>query len=227
MKIDVVSIFPEIIRCLSEFSIVKRARDKGLVDINALDLREFTDDRHRTVDDAPYGGGAGMVMKPEPFFLAVDHLLQQGPADEIIVLSPAGKSFDQKAAEKLACCQRLIFLCGHYEGIDQRVADHLATMELSIGDYVLTGGELAAMVVVDSVTRLLPGAVGNQQSLAQESFCQGLLEYPQYTRPPVFRGHEVPQVLLSGNHQEIANWRRRMAEERTKRRRPDLVEDEL
>ena len=227
MKIDVVTIFPDIVNCLSDFSIVRRARDNKLVSINAIDLREFTDDRHRTVDDAPYGGGAGMVMKPEPFFRAVDHLLTQGEADEVILLSPGGKPFKQKTAEHLATCQRLIFLCGHYEGIDQRVADHLATMELSVGDYVLTGGELPAMVVVDAVTRLLPGAVGNQQSLEQESFTQDLLEYPQYTRPPLFRGHEVPQVLLSGNHQEIACWRRRMAEEKTRTNRPDLWDGKL
>ena len=227
MKIDVVTIFPDMINCLSDFSIVRRAQDNNLVSINAVDLREFTDDRHRTVDDAPYGGGAGMVMKPEPFFRAVDHLLTQGEADEVILLAPGGQPFKQKTAERLATCRRLIFLCGHYEGIDQRVADHLATMELSVGDYVLTGGELPAMVVVDAVTRLLPGAVGNQQSLEQESFTQDLLEYPQYTRPPLFRGHEVPQVLLSGNHQEIACWRRRMAEEKTRTNRPDLWDGKL
>ncbi len=227
MKIDVVTIFPDMINCLSDFSIVRRAQDNNLVSINAVDLREFTDDRHRTVDDAPYGGGAGMVMKPGPFFRAVDHLLTQGEADEVILLAPGGQPFKQKTAERLATCRRLIFLCGHYEGIDQRVADHLATMELSVGDYVLTGGELPAMVVVDAVTRLLPGAVGNQQSLEQESFTQDLLEYPQYTRPPLFRGHEVPQVLLSGNHQEIACWRRRMAEEKTRTNRPDLWDGKL
>lgn len=227
MKIDVVTIFPEAIRALSDYSIIKRAREKELVTLNAVDLRDFTRDRHRSVDDAPYGGGAGMVMKPEPLFEAVEHLTAGQPADEVVALSPGGQLFDQATAARLATCHHLVLLCGHYEGIDQRVLDHLATMEVSIGDYVLTGGELPAMVVVDAVIRLIPGVLGNEASVVEESFNEGLLEHPHYTRPPEYRGYSVPPVLLSGNHQEIARWRKQKALEKTRARRPDLLKGQL
>lgn len=227
MKIHVVTIFPAVVNALAGYSILKRAGEKRLVTVEAVDLREFTNDRHRSVDDAPYGGGAGMVMKPEPLFRAVEHLSAAGPADEIVALSPGGVPFSQKIAVQLAACRHLVVICGHYEGIDQRVLDNLVTMELSIGDYVLTGGELPAMVVVDAVTRLVPGVLGNQASVEEESFADGLLEHPQYTRPANFRGMEVPPVLLSGNHQEIARWRREKALEKTRARRPDLLKEQL
>lgn len=224
MRIDVITIFPEVIRSLTEFSIIKRARENQVITVNPVDLRDFTTDKHRSVDDYPYGGGAGMVLKPEPLFRAVEHLSTQGPPDEIIVMSPGGKTFSQGMARSLAAYRHLVLICGHYEGIDQRVLDNLATIELSIGDYILTGGELPAMVIVDAVTRLLPGALGNQDSAEQESFETGLLEHPQYTRPANYMGLEVPDVLLSGNHQEIERWRRDMALARTRAKRPELLE---
>jgi len=224
MRIDVLTIFPAMFRGPFEESIVKRAVEKGLVAIHIHDIRQWTTDRHRTVDDYPYGGGPGMVMKPEPLFAAVEAVLEQaserGP---IILLTPQGRLFRQGVAEEFAREQRLVLICGHYEGVDARVHGHLATDEISIGDYVLSGGELPAMVVVDAVVREIPGVLGAPDASAEESFARGLLEYPQYTRPADFRGLTVPEVLLSGNHGEIARWRRRESLLRTARQRPDLL----
>ncbi|MGQ9573450.1 MAG: tRNA (guanosine(37)-N1)-methyltransferase TrmD [Dehalococcoidia bacterium] len=224
MRIDILTIFPGMFRGPFEESIVKRAVEKGLVQIFLHDIRDYTSDRHRTVDDYPYGGGQGMVMKPEPLFAAVEDV--QGQAAErgpVVLLTPQGRLFTQEVAVELAGHERLILICGHYEGVDARVHEHLATNEISIGDYVLSGGELAAMVVVDAVVRQLPGVLGSPLSSVDDSFAEGLLEYPQYTRPAEFRGMSVPEVLLSGNHGEIARWRRRQSLLRTAQRRPDLL----
>jgi tRNA (guanine37-N1)-methyltransferase len=221
MRIDILTIFPGMFRGPFDESIVRRAVEQGAVEIVVHNLRDWATDRHRTVDDYPFGGGAGMVMKPEPFFAAAEEILQ-GAQARIVLLSPAGRRFDQRLAEEFAREPRLLLLCGHYEGVDDRVRQHLATDEISIGDFVLTGGELAAMVVVDAVVRLLPGVIA-PESLASESYAQGLLEYPQYTRPAAFRGWAVPEVLLSGHHAAIARWRRRQAILRTAQQRPDLL----
>jgi tRNA (guanine37-N1)-methyltransferase len=225
VRIDVVTLFPEMFDGPLGHSILGRAIAEGHVEVRFVNPRDFTSDRHRTVDDYPYGGGPGMVMKPEPLFLAVESIVR--PDSEVILMSPAGRVFDQQLAGALAQREHLILVCGHYEGVDARVSEHLATTELSIGDYVLTGGELAAMVVIDAVTRLLPGVLGHAESAGDESHSKGLLEYPQYTRPSEFRGWSVPEVLLSGNHAEIARWRRRQSLERTAERRPDLMTPEL
>jgi tRNA (guanine37-N1)-methyltransferase len=219
MRIDVVTTFPRMFDGPFGESIIQRARDRGLVDLRVHDLRGWTTDRHRSTDDAPYGGGAGMVMRPEPLFAAVEAL----GAPEVVMLTPQGRRFDQAVAVELSQMSHLLLLCGHYEGFDERAREHLATRELSIGDYVLTGGELPAMVVVDAVVRLLPGVLGSEASLDEESHSSGLLEYPHYTRPPEFRGWSVPPILLSGNHAAIARWRREQALLRTLRRRPDLL----
>lgn len=200
-------------------SILKRAQEQGLLSIALHNIRDATTDRHHVVDDYPYGGGAGMVMKPAPIFDAVEAVYQGGP---IILLTPQGRLFTQQVAKELSQHERLTLICGHYEGIDERVREHLITDEISIGDFVLTGGELAAMVVVDAVCRLLPGVLGGEESTIDESHSSGLLEYPQYTRPPEFRGWRVPDILLSGNHAEIAKWRRKESLRRTRERRPDL-----
>ncbi len=224
MRIDILTIFPGMFRGPFEESIVKRAVEKGIVQIFLHDIRDYASDKHRTVDDYPFGGGQGMLMKPEPLFAAVEDV--QGQAAErgpIVLLTPQGRLFDQEVAVELARQERLIVICGHYEGVDARVHEHLATDEISIGDYVLSGGELAAMVVVDAVVRQIPGALGSPLSSADDSFAQGLLEHPQYTRPAEFRGMSVPEVLLSGNHGEIARWRRQQSLLRTARRRPDLL----
>jgi tRNA (guanine37-N1)-methyltransferase len=224
MRIDILTIFPGMFRGPFEESIVKRAMEKGLVQIFLHDIRDYTSDRHRTVDDYPFGGGQGMLMKPEPLFAAVEDVqgqaLERGP---IVLLTPQGRLFNQEVAVELARHDRLIIICGHYEGVDARVHEHLATDEISIGDYVLSGGELAAMVVVDAVVRQIPGALGSPLSSADDSFAQGLLEHPQYTRPADFQGMGVPEVLLSGNHGEIARWRHQQSLLRTARRRPDLL----
>jgi tRNA (guanine37-N1)-methyltransferase len=224
MRIDILTIFPEMFRGPFDESIIKRAREAGLVEIHVHNIRDWATDRHRTVDDYPYGGGPGMVMKPEPIFAAAEAVLamdvRRGP---VVLLTPIGRLFSQQVAEELARQERLLLICGRYEGFDARVHHYLATDEISIGDYVLSGGELPAMVVVDAVVRLLPGALGDPESAHQESFAQGLLEYPHYTRPAEFRGWRVPDVLLSGNHQEIARWRRRQSILLTARRRPDLL----
>jgi tRNA (guanine37-N1)-methyltransferase len=262
MRFDVVTIFPEFFAGPLDHGILRRARESGVVEVRVQDLREFAHDRHRTVDDRPFGGGEGMVLKPEPLFEAVESLLGYpapsapgaappvAPADTaVILLSASGRLFRQPATERLSTLQRVILLCGRYEGVDERVAEHLATEELSIGDFVISGGELAAAIVVDAVTRLLPGALGNEASALNESFSgmsgmqtaqrphqaapeppragqegsPGLLDYPHYTRPAEFRGWPVPEVLLGGNHEEIRNWRRAQALEKTRRNRPDLL----
>jgi tRNA (guanine37-N1)-methyltransferase len=221
VRIDVVTIFPDLVRAVLGHSIMKRAQEAGLVAIHAHDLRDFTTDKHRSVDDTPYGGGAGMVMRPAPLFDAVASLALS-PDDPVIMLTPQGKVFDQALARELSGASRLALLCGHYEGFDERVRGHLATHEISIGDYVLTGGELPALVVIDAVVRLLPGVLGSDESAAADSHAEGLLEYPHYTRPLDYNGWRVPDVLLSGHHAEIAKWRRKEQFRRTRLRRPDL-----
>ncbi len=223
MRIDIVTIFPEALAPLV-VSIIGRARERGLLDIRVHDLREYTTDRHRQADDVSYGGGPGMVMKPEPFFAAVEALAPpEGPRPRVLLTSPQGRRFDQRAAEALAGERHLIVLCGRYEGVDERVVSGLGAEEISIGDYVLTGGELAAMVIVEATARLVPGVVGDRQSVVAESFTSGLLDYPHYTRPAEFRGLRVPEVLLGGHHEQIRRWRRREQLRRTLARRPDLI----
>jgi tRNA (guanine37-N1)-methyltransferase len=226
VRIDIFCLFPEMFTSPFNQSIIKRAKERGLVDIVVHNIRDYTHDKHHTADDYPYGGGAGMVLKPEPIFEAIEAVGQQINRGEIpiILLTPQGRLFSQQIAQELAHHSRLMLICGHYEGIDERVHEHLATDEISIGDYVLSGGELAAMVMVDAIVRLIPGVLGSQASLNSDSHTDGLLEYPQYTRPEIYRGWPVPSVLLSGNHQEIARWRRREAISRTAKRRPDLLE---
>lgn len=258
MRFDIITIFPEFFRGPLDYGIVRRARETKLIEVSVHDLRDFTHDRHRTVDDRPFGGGAGMVLKPEPIFAAVESLLgasaeadaSHGKVREstaIVLLSASGKSFLQSTARRFAHFERVIFICGRYEGVDERVAEHLATDEISVGDFVLSGGELAAAMVLDAVTRLIPGALGNEDSAENESFSppfdlpdsaprfaqtsdafdkreRGILDYPHYTRPQNFRGWEVPEVLVSGNHEEVRRWRERMAIEKTQRNRPDLLE---
>ena len=244
MRIDIVTIFPEFFGVL-DISLLGRARQQNLLDVRVHDLRDFTHDRHRTVDDTPYGGGAGMVMKPEPWGEALDSILaadagvatpgipepEDAPRTVMVVPSPAGKPFTQAAARELALVDRLVFTCGRYEGIDQRVIDHAATRpgvevrEISLGDYVLNGGEVAAMAMIEAIGRLVPGVVGNPESLTEESHEDGLLEYPSYTKPSTWREREVPPILLSGNHGAIAAWRHDQQLERTRRVRPDLLPD--
>ena len=204
--------------------IIKRAREKGLVDLDLVDIRDFAHDRHRTVDDYQFGGGPGMLMKPEPLFKAVASVMPDGAGTPVILLSPQGRTLKQGIVEELAGMEEIVLICGRYEGVDERVRQHLATDEISIGDYVLGGGELAAMVVIEAVSRLAEGVVGSFESTQDDSFTTGLLQHPQYTRPAEFRGWEVPEVLRSGNHEEIAKWRRREALRRTHKRRPDLLE---
>lgn len=206
-------------------SIIRRAREAGLLDLRIINLRDFTHDKHKTVDDRPFGGGPGMVMKPEPIFEAVESI--EGENKYVILLSASGRLFNQQIASELAAKEHLVLICGGYEGVDERVAEHLADDEISIGDYVLTNGVLPAMVIIDAVTRLLPGALGDNESAKEESFASGLLEYPQYTRPAEFRGWKVPEVLLSGHHAEIAKWRHEQALKRTMERRPDLYKKYL
>ena len=257
MKFQIITIFPEFFRGPLDYGIVRRAREAGIIDITLHDLRDFTSDRHRTVDDRPFGGGEGMVLKPEPLFGCVESL-DMAPIEErrtgsagqsVILLSPQGQMFTQAVAQELAALERIVMICGRYEGVDERVAEELADREISVGDYVLSGGELAAAVIVDTVTRLLPGALGNEASARQESFtadggariavaengaavpdstCSsgGLLDYPHYTRPAEFRGLTVPEVLVGGNHEQIRKWRRKKALEKTLRNRPDLLEQQ-
>ena len=257
MRFDLITIFPEFFAGPLSYGILRRARETGLVEVNIQDLREFTKDRHRTVDDRPFGGGEGMVLKPEPLFEAVESLLGHGVGDAskpgdadlktaIVLLSAAGKLFRQETARRYAQLERIVFICGRYEGVDERVAENLATEELSVGDFVLSGGELPAMMVVDAVTRLLPGALGNEASSQNESFSavvqseskaphpvgrashqppvtsHVLLDFPHYTRPAEYRGWSVPEILIGGNHAEVAKWRRAAALEKTLRNRPDL-----
>ncbi|HEV2400023.1 MAG TPA: tRNA (guanosine(37)-N1)-methyltransferase TrmD [Candidatus Sulfotelmatobacter sp.] len=249
MKADIVTIFPDFFRGPLDYGITRRAAEMGLVEIKVHDLREFTHDRHRTVDDRPFGGGEGMVLKPEPIFECLEPLglaareqrLSGAVRESVIVLSPQGEPFTQTVASELAALDRIVLICGRYEGVDERVSEFLADREISIGDYVLSGGELGAAVVMEAVTRLLPGAVGNEASTRQESFTAhvsgneqegpdstcgsgGLLDYPHYTRPADFRGMKVPDILINGNHQEIRRWRREQALRKTLRNRPDLME---
>ena len=225
MKVEILTIFPRLFDGLFDFGMIKQALHKGLLEVDVVDLRNFTSDRHRTVDDRPYGGGQGMVLKPEPIFRAVEECSRQDESPpHVVLLTPQGFRFDQAKAKELSLKTRLIFVCGRYEGVDQRVADHLVDEELSVGDFVLSGGEFAAAVVIDAVSRLIPGVLGQGESALDESFMEGLLDYPQYTRPEEYRGHKVPEVLMSGNHAEIERWRDREVWTRTKTRRPDLLE---
>ncbi len=221
MRIDVLTLFPEMFAGPLDVSMVARARKSGLLDLQIRNLRDWTHDRHKTVDDRPFGGGPGMVLKPEPIFEAVESLV--GERTRILMMGPAGRKFTQDIARELAQEEHLMFLCGSYEGFDERIRT-LVQDELSIGDYVLTNGGLPAMVVIDAVTRLIPGVLGHEESATDESFSHGLLEYPHYTRPAEFRGMKVPEVLMSGNHAEIEKWRREQAKVRTRERRPDLLE---
>ena len=225
MRIDVLTLFPGMFKGPFDESIIKRAQERGLVEIHLHNIRDFTHDRHHIVDDYPYGGGAGMVMKPEPVFEAVQSVKATRKEDPplVLLMTPQGRRFDQSLAEELAAAPWLVLLCGHYEGVDERIRTHMADREISIGDVVLTGGELPAMVVLDAVVRLVPGVMGSADSAGEESFSSGLLEYPHYTRPAEFMGWQTPEVLLSGNHGEVAKWRRRQALLRTAQRRPDLL----
>ncbi len=226
MRFDIVTLFPRMIEAALTEGILARAIQRGVLAVEARDLREFTEDRHRSVDDVPYGGGPGMVLKPEPLFKAVDAIrAEAGKPQAIVLMSPQGARFTQAEALRLAGLDRVVILCGRYEGIDDRVRERLATHELSIGDYVLSGGELPALVVVDAVARLIPGVVGDEDSVAGDSFSRGLLDYPHFTRPAEFREMKVPDVLISGHHAEIRKWRKRQALELTLMRRPDLLAD--
>lgn len=229
LRIDIISIFPEYFREAFDYGIIRRARAAQLVEIKAHDLRLWTSDKHKVVDDRPFGGGDGMVLKPEPIFAGVESLAGVRRREDVprgkrvVLLSPQGKQFTQSWASEFAECEQLVLICGRYEGVDERVADSLVTDEISIGDYVLSGGEPAALVVIDAVVRLIPGALGSQTSATTESFSDGLLDYPHYTRPPEFENMKVPEVLLTGHHADIAKWRREAAEAKTKRNRPDLL----
>jgi len=222
MQFDLLTLFPRMIEGPLEESILKRARERGLVQVRVHNLRDFTHDKHRVVDDKPYGGGQGMLLKPEPIFEAVEKLRR--PETCVVLMSPQGRRLNQSLVQALATRAHLLIICGHYEGVDERVREALVEEEISIGDYVLTNGALAAAVLVDAVARLVPGVLGDAQSAPDDSFATGLLEGPQYTRPPEFQGHRVPEVLLSGHHEEIAKWRKEQAHQRTKERRPDLLE---
>jgi tRNA (guanine37-N1)-methyltransferase len=238
LRFDIITIFPEFFREAIDCGIVRRARNAGLVQITAHDLRQWTADKHHVVDDRPFGGGDGMVLKPEPIFAGVEALTGAGKREDlpaktrVVLLSPQGEVFSQRLAHELAekwaqSDSQIVLVCGRYEGVDERVSEALVTDEVSIGDYVLSGGEAAALVVIDAVVRLLPGALGSETSALNESFSERLLDHPQYTRPPEFRGMKVPEVLLSGNHAEIARWRKQAALEKTRRRRPDLLNNEV
>lgn len=225
MRIDIITIFPDMFGGVFDFGIVRRAREAGLVAIRACDLRDFTEDRHRTTDDAPYGGGPGMVMKVEPLVAAVESIRTR--ESRLVLLSPRGRRLDQDEARELAAASHLVLVAGRYEGVDQRFVEATNAEEISIGDYVLSGGEIPAMVLVDAVVRLLPGAISDPSSAAEDSFRAGMLDHPHYTRPAEFRGLRVPEVLLSGDHGAVAEWRRRKAAEDTRVRRPDLLRDDL
>jgi len=225
MKFDIVTIFPQMVKSALAEGVVGRAIGRGVVNLAIHDLRDFTTDRHKVVDDMPFGGGPGMVMKPEPFFAAVESIARErGRPEAVVLTTPDGTRFSHREAERLSKLSHVVVLCGRYEGVDDRVRQHLATEELSIGDYVLSGGELPALVIVDAIARLVPEVVGDEESVARDSFARGLLDYPQFTRPATFRQYEVPPVLVSGNHGAIARWRRREALARTLERRPELLE---
>ena len=225
MRIDLITAFPKLFVGPLSQSMLKQAQERGLAEIHVHDLRDYAHDKHRTIDDTPYGGGPGMVLKPEPIFECVEALKAQRTYDEIIFLTPDGEQFQQPLANELSLKQNLMFLCGHYKGVDERVREALVTREISVGDYVLTGGELPALVVIDAVVRLIPGVMNNGESALKDSFQNSLLDHPHYTRPPEFRGMKVPEVLLSGNHHEIERWREKKALERTAVRRKDLLEE--
>jgi tRNA (guanine37-N1)-methyltransferase len=228
MQFEVFTLLPEIFPPYLESSILQRARQRGLIDVRVHNIRDYTHDRHHTTDDTPYGGGGGMVMKPEPVFEAIESALGLGPAQPVrlpvILLTPQGRVFTQRVAEELARDERVALLCGRYEGVDERIREHLVTDEISVGDYVLTGGELPALILIDAVSRLIPGVLGDPTGAEDDSHSMGLLEYPHYTRPPEFRGWKVPDVLLSGDHGKIEKWRREQALARTLRKRPDMIE---
>ena len=224
MRIDIVTIFPEMFEGVIGTSIIGRARQQGLVEINLIDFREYSTNKHNTVDDTPYGGGGGMVLKPEPIFGAVEAVAGQEKPPRVILTCPQGEVYSQQKAIDFAAEEHLVIIAGHYEGYDERIREYLVTDEISVGDYVLTGGELPAMIIVDSVTRLLPGVLGNETSAVLDSFREGLLEYPHYTRPAEFRGWKVPDVLLSGHHGNVERWRRKESLRRTLKRRPDLLQ---
>jgi tRNA (guanine37-N1)-methyltransferase len=228
MRIDILTLFPPMFAAPFDFGVFQRAIDNGLVNINVHNIRDYTHDKHHTADDYPYGGGAGMVLRPGPIFEAVEAIRDSLPQKErdfpVVLLTPQGRLLSQAVALELSRQPHLVFICGHYEGVDERVREHLATDEISIGDYVLTGGEVPALVVIDAVLRLLPGVLGSEASPLEDSHASGLLEYPQYTRPADYRGLKVPEVLLSGNHAEIAKWRREQVIRRTLERRPDLID---
>lgn len=226
MKIDVLSLFPEMFTGVFGSSILKKAEEKGVASYSVVNFRDFSDNKHKTVDDYPYGGGAGMVLKAQPIFDAVEHIRNENKSakQRVILLCPQGERYTQRKAEELAKEDHLIFVCGHYEGYDERIREHVVTDEISLGDYVLTGGELGAMVVIDSVVRLLPGVLGNEDSPVKDSYSSGLLEHPHYTRPYDYQGHKVPDTLMSGNHKLIEEWRMKESLRRTWNRRPDLLE---
>jgi tRNA (guanine37-N1)-methyltransferase len=225
MTVEIVTIFPQMVEAVLAEGVIGRARARGTVDLSVRDLREYTDDRHRTVDDVPFGGGPGMVMKPEPLFRAVDAITaQRGAPSAVVLMTPQGRRFTHEAAVRLSRLDHVVLIAGRYEGVDERVADTVVTEEVSIGDYVLTGGELPALVVLDAVVRLVPGVVGDAESVAEDSFARGVLDHPHYTRPAVCRGLAVPDVLSSGHHGEIEKWRRAQRVKRTVERRPDMVE---
>lgn len=223
MKFHIITLFPEMFSGVLSLGVTGRAVENGILDVSLYNIRDYTTDRHRTVDDTPYGGGAGMVMKVEPIAACIEEVRKSAPSARILLASPGGKPFDQRMAEDLAGEGEVIILCGRYEGVDERVKELFAATEFSIGDYVMTGGEIAAMAVLDTVGRLVPGVLGSTESATEESFSEGLLEYPQYTRPAEFRGMKVPDVLLSGNHRDIAKWRRGRSVEKTGEVRPDLL----
>ncbi|PIC65744.1 tRNA (guanosine(37)-N1)-methyltransferase TrmD [Sporosarcina sp. P13] len=226
MQIDVLTLFPEMFEGVLHSSIMKKAQDQQAASFRVTDFREYSTNKHRKVDDYPYGGGAGMVLKPEPLFAAVEALTSTSEVKpRVILMCPQGQRFTQKKAEELAKEEHLVFICGHYEGYDERIREHLVTDEISLGDFVLTGGEVASMAIIDSIVRLLPDVLGNDQSAVHDSFSTGMLEHPQYTRPASYNGLEVPAVLLSGNHAEIDKWRQEQAFQRTAERRPELLED--
>lgn len=225
MKFDVFTLFPEMFSAYLNESILKRAREAGVLEVLLHNIREYTTDKHRTTDDEPYGGGGGMVMKPEPIFSAVESVLGSPPSCPVILMTPQGRPFTQRVAEELVAADHLALLCGRYEGVDERVRQHLVTDEISLGDFVLTGGELPALAIIDAVTRLIPGVLGDPDAPTKDSHSSGLLEYPHYTRPPEFRGWQVPEILRSGNHAAIDAWRHEQAVQRTRDRRPDLIED--
>ncbi len=224
IRFDVLSIFPDMLQSPLEFSLLKKAREKNLIDIHTHDIRAWTQDKHKMTDDAPYGGGCGMVMKVEPVQRALRAVKDDSMRSVVVLLTPQGETFTQKMAFELSRFDQLILICGRYEGFDERIREHLAEREISIGDYILTGGELPALVVIDAVSRYVPGVLGNEDSCVSESFSQGLLEYPQYTRPADYLGWRVPEVLVSGHHADIERWRQREALRRTWRKRPDLLE---